>query len=61
MFGAGACEGWLWKQGGKVRSWKRRWVILSKSVLYYFEGEKESSPKGLVPLENVVVRKLDEK
>ena len=38
-----------------------RWVILSESVLYYFEGEKESSPKGLVPLENVVVRKLDEK
>ena len=61
FIGAGACEGWLWKQGGKVRSWKRRWVILSKSVLYYFEGEKESSPKGLVPLENVVVRKLDEK
>ena len=61
ILGSGACEGWLRKQCGKERTWKRRWVILSKSVLYYFEGEKESSPKGLVPLENVVVRKLDEK
>lgn len=30
-------EGWLWKQGGRYRSWKRRWFILSGKCLYYFE------------------------
>ena len=30
-------EGWLWKQGGRVKSWKRRWFILNDNCLYYFE------------------------
>ena len=59
FIGAGACEGWLWKQGGKGALVEAAVGDPLESVLY-FEGEKESSPKGLVPLENVVVRKLDE-
>ena len=51
-----AHEGWLLKQGGKVKTWKKRWVICSGSVLYYFETPKDNAPKGLVPLENVVAR-----
>ena len=30
-------EGWLWKQGGRYKSWKRRWFILNDNCLYYFE------------------------
>uniref|UniRef100_A0A3Q3XMD4 Uncharacterized protein n=1 Tax=Mola mola TaxID=94237 RepID=A0A3Q3XMD4_MOLML len=30
-------EGWLLKMGGRVKSWKRRWFILTDSCLYYFE------------------------
>jgi len=55
------CEGWLIKRGGRVRTWKKRWVILSGSVLYYFEDAKSPEPKGLVPLEDVAVRTSSEK
>jgi len=30
-------EGWLWKQGGRYKTWKRRWFILNDGCLYYFE------------------------
>lgn len=56
-----AHEGWLMKQGGKFKNWKKRWVICSGSVLYYFESPKDPTPKGLVPLENIVVRTTADK
>jgi len=40
------CEGWLTKRGGRVHTWKRRWVILSGSVLYYFEDAKSAGQNG---------------
>ena len=41
-----AHEGWLLKQGGKFKTWKKRWVICSGSVLYYFESPKDPTPKN---------------
>lgn len=52
-------EGWLCKQGGRVKSWKRRWFILNDNCLYYFEYTTDKEPKGIIPLENVQVRKID--
>ncbi len=51
-------EGWLWKQGGRFRSWKRRWFILSDNCLYYFEFTTDKEPKGIIPLENIAVREV---
>jgi len=51
-------EGWLWKQGGRYRSWKRRWFILSDNCLYYFEYTTDKEPKGIIPLENIQVREV---
>ena len=36
-------------------------MILSGSVLYYFEDAKSPEPKGLVPLEDVTVKTSSEK
>ena len=41
-------EGWLLKQGGRVKTMHRRWTILSGSTLYYFAGPKEATPLGFV-------------
>jgi cytohesin len=49
-------EGWLWKQGGRYKSWKRRWFILNDKCLYYFEYTTDKEPRGIIPLENVNVR-----
>ncbi|ELU02826.1 hypothetical protein CAPTEDRAFT_163136 [Capitella teleta] len=49
-------EGWLWKQGGRYKSWKRRWFILKDNCLYYFEFTQDKEPKGIIPLENIQIR-----
>ena len=30
-------EGWLMKRGGRIKTWKRRYCILTGSCLYYFK------------------------
>lgn len=51
-------EGWLMKQGGRYKSWKRRWFILNDNCLYYFEYTTDKEPRGIIPLENIEVRVL---
>jgi len=51
-------EGWLIKQGGSWKNWKRRWFVLNDRCLYYFQHTAETVPKGMIPLENVSVRPI---
>ncbi|XP_020508359.1 cytohesin-4 isoform X2 [Labrus bergylta] len=53
-------EGWLLKNGGQVKTWKRRWFILTDSCLYYFRYTTDKDPIGIIPLENLSVRKLQD-
>lgn len=54
-------EGWLWKQGGRYKSWKRRWFILNDNCLYYFEYTTDKEPRGIIPLENISVRECTDR
>ncbi|XP_032591961.1 cytohesin-2 isoform X1 [Drosophila grimshawi] len=54
-------EGWLWKQGGRYKSWKRRWFILNDNCLYYFEYTTDKEPRGIIPLENISVREIPDR
>jgi cytohesin len=54
-------EGWLEKQGGNWKNWKRRWFVLNDRCLYYFQHTAENAPKGIIPLEGVKVRPLPNK
>uniref|UniRef100_A0A8C6SHQ5 Cytohesin 3 n=1 Tax=Neogobius melanostomus TaxID=47308 RepID=A0A8C6SHQ5_9GOBI len=38
-------EGWLLKLGGRVKTWKRRWFILTDNCLYYFEYTTDKEPQ----------------
>ncbi|KAM6957221.1 cytohesin-3 [Aplochiton taeniatus] len=51
-------EGWLLKMGGRVKTWKRRWFILTDSCLYYFEYTTDKDPIGIIPLENLCVKDI---
>jgi len=53
-------EGWLLKQGGKFKTWKRRWFLLNDRCLYYFQHTAENVPQGIIPLENVKVRIMED-
>mmetsp|Transcript_5747 Transcript_5747/g.9637 ORF Transcript_5747/g.9637 Transcript_5747/m.9637 type:complete len:531 (-) Transcript_5747:100-1692(-) len=54
-------EGWLYKQGGRVKTWKKRYIILSGNVLYYYKTPKDREPLGFVPLEDISVSNVREK
>eukprot|EP01088_Endostelium_zonatum_P000966 TRINITY_DN11243_c0_g1_i1.p1 TRINITY_DN11243_c0_g1~~TRINITY_DN11243_c0_g1_i1.p1 ORF type:complete len:991 (-),score=275.21 TRINITY_DN11243_c0_g1_i1:161-3133(-) len=58
MFGSADKRGFLTKQGGRVKTWKKRWFILSNNCLYYFKKEEDKEPWGNVPLENLSVRRV---
>lgn len=51
-------QGYLTKQGGLVRSWKKRWFILKNNYLYYFKSPNHlGDTKGAVSLEEVVAQR----
>jgi len=46
-------DGWMWKLGSSTvmgKSYKRRWFVLSGSLLTYFENEAMAKPLGSVNL-----------
>ncbi|CAF1349006.1 unnamed protein product [Didymodactylos carnosus] len=54
-------EGFLFKQGGRYRNWKRRWFVITEGCLYYFESTTDRDPRGIIPLVNVDVRDSDDR
>jgi len=42
--------GWLIKQGGQRKNWKKRWFVLKDCVLYYFPTNKGTKAKGMIML-----------
>eukprot|EP01125_Pyxidicula_operculata_P012216 TRINITY_DN3_c1_g1_i1.p1 TRINITY_DN3_c1_g1~~TRINITY_DN3_c1_g1_i1.p1 ORF type:complete len:454 (-),score=121.73 TRINITY_DN3_c1_g1_i1:418-1779(-) len=55
-------EGWMTKQGGSWKSWKRRWFILKGTSLYYFKTKTDDNVTGIIELTNQsFVRKDDSK
>jgi len=41
-------EGFLTKQGIVVKNWKKRWFVLSGTLLCYFRKQKDPYPKGII-------------
>eukprot|EP00742_Colponemidia_sp_Colp-10_P006855 GILJ01007348.1.p1 GENE.GILJ01007348.1~~GILJ01007348.1.p1 ORF type:complete len:688 (-),score=84.97 GILJ01007348.1:155-2218(-) len=54
-------EGWLQKQGGRIKTWKDRWFILSDNCLYYFRNPDQKTPQGLIPLEKLQIGEIVKK
>jgi len=54
-------EGWLWKQGGLVRNWRRRWFVITDGCAFYFESVQDmENPRGIIPLIDIGVRDVDD-
>ncbi|MDP2434825.1 MAG: Sec7 domain-containing protein, partial [archaeon] len=61
LFQAAEKKGWMRKQGGRVKTWKRRWFVLSANCVYYFKFPEDKEPLGIIPLENLDVRPVNVK
>ncbi|GAM24802.1 hypothetical protein SAMD00019534_079770 [Acytostelium subglobosum LB1] len=44
-------EGWLTKQGGAIKTWKKRWFVLKGKKLYYFKSKTDDEATGLIEFE----------
>jgi len=44
-------DGYLTKQGGAIKTWKKRWFVLKGPKLWYFKGKTDTSAKGFIELE----------
>jgi len=44
-------DGYLTKQGGAIKTWKRRWFVLKGSKLWYFKSRTDTQAKGFIELE----------
>lgn len=52
-------EGYLIKQGGLVKNWKRRWFVLEGCNLHYYENEDKSKFKDSISLLNCQITPYD--
>ncbi|GKT36704.1 hypothetical protein ADUPG1_009616 [Aduncisulcus paluster] len=52
-------KGWMVKQGGRIKTWKKRFFVLySSGRLYYSLAEDSPKPKGIIDLsDSLTVRK----
>jgi len=44
-------DGFLTKQGGSIKTWKKRWFVLKGDTLYYFKTQKDPEQTGEIKLE----------
>lgn len=44
-------DGWLTKQGGSIKTWKKRWFVLKGQQVYYFKSNKDNVVTGVIDLE----------
>eukprot|EP00299_Pterocystis_sp_00344_P008523 c3272_g1_i1.p1 GENE.c3272_g1_i1~~c3272_g1_i1.p1 ORF type:complete len:943 (+),score=231.38 c3272_g1_i1:102-2930(+) len=54
-------QGWLRKEGGRIKTQHNRWCVLKDCMLFYFRSPDDSVPTGIIPLENVNVREAQER
>lgn len=51
--------GWMWKEGGVVKSWKRRLFVLYESEIEYYARATDEKPKGVISLQNCTVSPVE--
>eukprot|EP00911_Craspedida_sp_UC1_P002268 UC1_evm1s1721 len=52
------CTGWIQKEGGRFKTWKRRWLVLHPDSIQYFENSDDLEPKGTIPVRDLSVLRL---
>eukprot|EP00300_Choanocystis_sp_HF-7_P033401 c45744_g1_i1.p1 GENE.c45744_g1_i1~~c45744_g1_i1.p1 ORF type:complete len:332 (+),score=60.42 c45744_g1_i1:82-996(+) len=57
--GLPAYTGWMTKQGGSRKTWRRRWFVLQNHTLSYYKDNTSASPLGIISLQGCSVSKAD--
>lgn len=50
-------EGWLMKKGDMNKGFQKRWFVLKRNLLFYFEKRSDKEPLGAIILEGCTIGK----
>ena len=50
-------EGWTVKRGGKKKTWRKRWLVLTKKSLLYYKTKEDNLPQGVITLTKTTARR----
>jgi cytohesin len=50
-------QGYLYKEGGKYKTWKQRWFAICPDFIKYYVNPDDIKPRGIIYLSNLDVRK----
>jgi RAC serine/threonine-protein kinase len=48
-------SGWVIKEGGRYKSWRKRWLVLEGKQLSYYKKDNKKEKCGIIPLKNAKV------
>ena len=48
-------SGWLTKQGGSIKTWKKRWCVLKDNELWYYKNEGDVKEQGTIVLDGYTI------
>jgi hypothetical protein len=51
-------EGYLWKRGGMLHLWSKRWYLLSGNCVYYYAHQRDVRPRGVIFLTGCIIEKV---
>jgi len=52
-------QGFMLKEGGGIKSWKRRWFVLRHNILYYYKDPQDIKSQGVVPLQDTIAETVN--
>ncbi|CAM9367973.1 unnamed protein product [Sphacelaria rigidula] len=55
-----AKQGFLWKQGHRLKTWKQRWYVVVGNCIYYYQHENDVYPCGVMFLTGSFVEPLQD-
>eukprot|EP00026_Physarum_polycephalum_P003877 Phypoly_transcript_03893.p1 GENE.Phypoly_transcript_03893~~Phypoly_transcript_03893.p1 ORF type:complete len:616 (+),score=105.38 Phypoly_transcript_03893:124-1971(+) len=58
LFTRAAHKGWLDKRS-TTNKWQKRWFVLKNNCLYYFSKPEDDDPRVIIPLEGLLIRKIE--
>jgi cytohesin len=58
LFTRAAHKGWLEKRS-TTNKWQKRWFVLKNNCLYYFIKPEDDDPRVIIPLEGLLIRKIE--
>ena len=46
-------QGWVVKRGGRIKTWKKRYMVVNNVGIVYYKGPDDSEEQGVIPFSDM--------